>query len=216
MKVLLLLTTVILPTQLAALGVEGVWESGERFRAEILYEHGTLPFPKHPTETSAPVLSDKFPQVMQHAEVALRIYNVEEDGSETLAFEKLRLYSVFDSGNQSISRVGIGRGQNGTLLVKQFRSVLGKNAGVNSITIAKHGDQFVVQNYSYTGDETIRLHASNGSSTLISRPLKCNVDLSTGQRVIDGQTDAIDQPGVIRLEDWNTETAHQLNLCPLE
>lgn len=196
--------------------VSGTWETGERFRAEILYEHGALPFPVSSDETEPSILSDQFPPEMQTAAVALRIYDIDEDGSETLVFEKLRMYRVFDSGNQSTSRVGIALGPDRTLVIGTFSTLVGKNTGSSSVRIAKEGDQFVVETYIYRGGESVRLYASNGSSQLISGPIECSVNLRTGQRTIDGRTDMIDPSGVVRLEDWSEETEYQLNLCPLE
>lgn len=227
MKVLFFLIALLIPPHLFAqeetftLGppeyeMTGVWETGERFRAKLLFslhKLGLHPLPKDP------ILLEKPPGTFQSGYAILRIYTVNEDGSQVLTIEK-PIGDVFDTGNTG-HRISLSAGSNDLITLK-YSGYGPAKLPDRTITIVKYEDQFVVGSYHYSSEERSYVFKSDGSYEITDKPSQeCFIDLLTGQRMVNDRFDWAHLPGydeekLITLEEWHENLPFEIKLCPFE
>lgn len=222
MKAFLLVITLLIPLQAAAqeveepLGrykteVEGVWQTGERFRARLFYRRDPI---IGAARSDKPILSDQPPGAFTRGWVELHIYSIDRDGTEKLAVQNHYTARFSDSGNFFITPY-ISTDEDGSLVVRT-RSNMHLET---ELTIIKRDEEIIVSVY-YAGPQQPILPVPQDQKVpyeLLGNNLKlCAVDLLSGQRNLNGHVDMVELPGVIRLEDWSEDTIETLGLCPLE
>lgn len=210
MKAFLLVITLLIPIRAAAQDVrlpleriarevEGTWETGERFRAELFYQR--------PESTEEPVFS-KWPTPFMTGRVALRIYAINEDGAERLITENMHIERYSDSGNFFVTPL-LAIDENGSLIL----ITRSNNSPEKELTIIKHDGEIIISEY-YYGRPERNLSVLQNQNVSSENARMCAVDLLSGRRIINGSGDMIELLGVIRVEDWTVFTAEEFHLCP--